>query len=315
MKVYTLAPREDWIVDRLVAEWNDDNCDIAVKNPEDASIIWLFADWCHDHINTQLLRSKRVVTTIHHIVPEKFGKRQLDEFRAKESFTTAFHVPNEHTLNYVQCMTNRPVHVIPYWANQRIWRCTDSKNVLRSKYGIGTSNYVVGSFVRDTEGSDLVSPKLEKGPDLFIEYVAKLHSTWKSSSERWERTHGSTLDCEPFVVLAGWRRQYVIGELKRLCIPYTYVELPTQDVVNELYQTLDVYPVTARYEGGPQSLIECGLLNVPVVSRNVGMASQVLLERALNDDVSLAIPTVPNVKGLTLPDGYVEYRKMFEELT
>ena len=34
----------------------------------------------------------------------------------------------------------------------------------------------MGSFQRDTEGKDLISPKLEKGPDIFIEIVKQMNS-------------------------------------------------------------------------------------------------------------------------------------------
>ena len=36
------------------------------------------------------------------------------------------------------------------------------------KYNLSNEDYIVGSFQRDTEGHDLHSPKLSKGPDLFI---------------------------------------------------------------------------------------------------------------------------------------------------
>jgi len=97
-------------------------------------------------------------------------------------------------------------------------------------------------------------------------------------------------------------------------IKYKYFDLPDQETINELYQTIDLYPVTARVEGGPQSLIECGLLSVPVVTRAVGIAEQVLPKEAINDDVTLAIPTIPNVEHLKLPAGYEPYRKLFESL-
>jgi hypothetical protein len=60
-----------------------------------------------------------------------------------------------------------------------------------------------------------------------------------------------------------------MGRLERAGIPYTYFERPEQDVLNELYQTLDLYPVTARCEGGPQALIEAALVGVPCVSRSL----------------------------------------------
>ena len=80
--------------------------------------------------------------------------------------------------------------------------------------------------------------------------------------------------------------------------------------MNELYQVLNLYPVTARYEGGPQSLIECGLLGIPVVSRDIGIASDVLPPSAINDDVTKATPCVPRVEHLKLPMGYDPYRTL-----
>ncbi len=83
---------------------------------------------------------------------------------------------------------------------------------------------------------------------------------------------------------------------------------------HDLYQCLNLYPITARQEGGPQSLIECGLLGVPAVSRDIGMASQVLPASAISDDVTSATPTVPDVSALSLPNGYAAYRKLLEIL-
>ena len=36
-------------------------------------------------------------------------------------------------------------------------------------------DYLIGSFQRDTEGFDRKSPKLVKGPDIFIEIVKQLN--------------------------------------------------------------------------------------------------------------------------------------------
>jgi glycosyltransferase involved in cell wall biosynthesis len=167
--------------------------------------------------------------------------------------------------------------------------------------GTEKPTYLIGSFQRDTEGSDLISPKLEKGVDLLADAIVTYRDRCK---------HLFPLE----VVLAGWRRQYLMKRLDEAGIRYHYFELPSQQTVNELYQTLDLYPVTARYEGGPQSLIEAGLLGVPVVSRDVGMASQLLPASAINDDVTKAVPYVPNVKHLELPAGYEPYLRLFESL-
>ena len=74
-KVYVLPPGEKWIVDQMVNDWNQYNKDITASNTE-ANVIWLLADWCWRNIE-HLLLNKKVITTIHHIVPEKFGKNDM----------------------------------------------------------------------------------------------------------------------------------------------------------------------------------------------------------------------------------------------
>lgn len=312
-KVYVLAPREDWIVDRFVNEWNSDNADISVKNPIDADVVWLMADWCYDQLNRSMLASKKVITTIHHIVPEKFHERELARFRDRDAVTTAYHVPNRHTEAFIRPLTSKPIHTINYWANQRIWRPTGTKDDLRKRYGLPADGYIAGSFQRDTEGSDLISPKLEKGPDILADFVELMMKDWKL----WSAACGYALLRRPHVVLAGWRRQYIISRLEKMGVTYSYFEKPPQHVINDLYQCIDLYPVLSRYEGGPQSLIEAGLLNVPVVSRDVGMARDVLPEQSIADsvfNVFKAELSVPNIETLKLPMGYEPYRRLIASL-
>ncbi|NBP00900.1 MAG: hypothetical protein EBU90_12345 [Proteobacteria bacterium] len=297
-KVYVLPPKENWIIDRFTKEWYEDNSDISVFDCRQADVIWLFSDWCWRNLPIQFLKTKKVVTTIHHIVPEKFGIDQINDFKERDSITHIYHTPSIHTKKFIESYTNKPIKVIPYWANQKIWKKTGTKEEFRKKYNIPLDATVIGSFQRDTEGSDLKSPKLEKGPDLLAEYLTKLKETSPSIH----------------VVLSGWRRQYIISKLNDLSIPFTYIELPSQEIVNELYQTLDLYPVTSRYEGGPQSLIECGLLDVSMISRSMGMAEAVLPSSAIHDDVIKAIPAIPNVKEILLPFGYKAYRDLFNQL-
>lgn len=296
-KVFILAPSESWIVDRFVKEWNEDNSDISTNDPNRADVIWLMADWCWERIPYVLLKTRKVITTIHHIVPEKFSAQALREFAARDEVTTAYHVPNEYTQAFISKLTTKPIHVINYWANQKIWRRTHDKALLRKKHGLPESAFIIGSFQRDTEGSDLKSPKLEKGPDLLADFIQQLSK-----------------EAELHVLLAGWRRQYIISRLEEMSVKFTYLERPSQEVLNELYQTIDLYPVTARQEGGPQSLIECGLHGINVISRPIGIANMVLKSESINLDVSLATPSVPNVEGLRLPHGYEPYRKLIQSL-
>lgn len=298
-KVYVLPPFEDWIVDRFAKEWNEDNIDISVLHPRDADVIWLLADWSWMNLaRLGYIQGKKVITSVHHIVPEKFDRKAIEDFKLRDQFTTVYHVYNQKTLDFIREFTKKEIHLIHYWANQKIWKKTSSKNILRDKHNLPKDKYLIGSFQRDTEGSDLISPKLEKGPDLLADFLGQL-------SRSRNDIH---------VVLAGWRRQYIMSRLKKENIPFSYFERPSHEIVNELYQTLDLYPVTARHEGGPQALIECGLLEVPVVSRDVGIASQVLPEISIRNNVVDAVPNIPNVDSWKLPYGYSEYRNLISSL-
>jgi glycosyltransferase involved in cell wall biosynthesis len=351
-KVWVLPPREDWIVDRFVKEWAEDNADITVSNPADADVIWLLADWAWRQVPAALLASKKVLATVHHIVPSKFGWLERQEWAQRDLFVTAYQVYNQRTLDFIRPLTQKPIHLVKYWANQRIWRPTGTKGDLRRKHGLPEDGYLVGSFQRDTEGAGIpqknYQPKREKGPQHFCDFIANL------SKKR----------SDICVILGGWRRQYVLNRFRTETpnvrvfsaapedrnqkwferpglVEVTWTTPPSQywlvpgagtahgrmisvdefhewlaphDVINDLYQAIDLYPITSEAEGGPQALIEAGLLNVPVVSRPVGIAEQVLPPTAINDDVSLATPAVPNVEDWKLPQGYQPYRDLIQSL-
>ena len=76
------------------------------------------------------------------------------------------------------------------------------KKALRRKFGIGEESFVVGSFQRDTEGYDLKTPKASKGPDIFVKNVVEL----------------SKIKNNLVVLLAGYRRQFIINELEKIIL-------------------------------------------------------------------------------------------------
>lgn len=269
MKVFLLAPRESWIVDRFTIEWYADNYDITVGDPRVADVIWLVADWAWDQLPYQLLKQKKVLTSVHHIVPDKFGDEELANFVARDEITDAYHVPCEKTAQQVRDIlskigSNKTIHVRPFWVNESLWRPV-AKHDARASLGLDQDLFYVGSFQRDTEGKDLVSPKLEKGPDQFCDIVIKLHSESKDVA----------------VLLGGWRRQYVVNRLGAAGVPYVYKELPNFETIRKMYAALDMYVVAARYEGGPQSIVECAAMDVPIVSTDVGLAAEILDSRCI----------------------------------
>lgn len=293
-KVWLLPANEDWICDRIVNEFNHYNQDIITLSKLHADIIWLYSDWCWRQVSS-LFYVKKVLCTVHHITPEKFNHQAELDFVERDKLVDAYHVYNFRTEEFIKDLTDKPIHLIPYWCNQYIWKITDSKESLRQKFNLPKDSHIIGSFQRDTEGSDQRSPKLEKGPDILADYIIDNHK-------------------DSHVLLAGWRRQYIIKRLKDAGVSFTYIERPSQDVLNELYQTLDLYVVAARHEGGPQSLLECGLLNVPMISTPVGIAEQVLPKESINLDLSKAIPNIPNVDQMKIPIPFKKYRDLLQTL-
>jgi glycosyltransferase involved in cell wall biosynthesis len=257
MKIFCHVPREEWIVDRMGKEYLEySSHKVSLDRIEnDTDVIWLLASWCWNQIPLRLLESKKVVCTIHHEVPEKFDENRKNNFLHRDKFVNHYLTYTEETKELIKTLSCKPVTIIPHWVNENIWFYLD-KNNCREKLGLPVDKFLIGSFQRDTEGSDLITPKLEKGPDILIE---KINDIIKVKDD----VH---------VVLAGWRRQYVINKLKNFNIPYTYVELPDQKTVNELYNSLDLYVVSARCEGGPQAIFECAQTRTPIISTKVGQS-------------------------------------------
>jgi len=273
MKVYINKANENWICDRIRDDFVYWLSDLITTDPREADIIWLVAPWALN-VPFQILKEKIVIATVHHIDPDKFNK---DDFLARDKFIDHYHVPNNYTRDFISdYIPNSKITVISYWYNHDLWFSIDDKKSLREKYGIPEGSFTIGSFQRDTEGGDLKSPKLCKGPDVLCDIIEELTP-------------------KPHVVLAGWRRQYVISRLKKAEIPFSYFEYVDLETLNELYNLLDLYLVTSRHEGGPQSILECASTLTPILSTDVGIAASILQPNTLcstSDDFVRGISTL-----------------------
>tara|TARA_X000000950_G_C13920628_1_gene663156 strand:+ start:9046 stop:9963 length:918 start_codon:yes stop_codon:yes gene_type:complete len=304
MKIYLNKPNEDWIVDRFWEEWHQHNQDISTKNINKADIVWIISPWTWKKIKKKSLKHKIVVCTIHHIDFEKFKGSEKRNFFKRDKYIDSYHAISDNTKKQLQSLTNKPITTIPFWINDKLFFEIKDKNILREKYSISKKEYLIGSFQRDTEGVDLISPKLSKGPDQFIKMVEKYFKTHKDLA----------------VVLTGKRRQYIINELKRLNIKYYYFEMTTYKELNELYNVLDLYIVASRVEGGPQSIFECAITKTPIVSTDVGIAKEILAKESLydfNENFDPKPNTVvayDNIKKFIIPDWFRDFYNMFESL-
>jgi len=302
MKFFLAVANENWICDRFASEWRE-HFD-TTKNSAHADVVWILSPYVWRSIPLQVLKSKKVVVTIHHIVPEKFTKDTFREFLERDKFVDYYHITCEQTEQFIKKITKKPIFKHLFWVNPQNWFEID-KQAVRQKFNLSDNAYLIGSFQRDTEGHDLKSPKLEKGPDLFCDILEKINN----ERENLE------------VVLAGWRRQYVMNRLKKSGIRYHYYELPELSVVNELYNCLDLYIVAARCEGGPQSIVECASNKTPIISTDVGIASEILAENSLYSNINdffNASPNVDlaaeNVKKHHIPDGFRGFINFLENI-
>ena len=63
-----------------------------------------------------------------------------------------------------------------------------------------------------------------------------------------------------------------------------------------MYCALDLYIISSRHEGGPQSALEASGMKVPIVSTDVGMVSKVLSPNCIFEKIpSCFLPTLEQV--------------------
>lgn len=295
-KIYILAAKENWITDQLEKEWKDNNTGLYTDNIKEAGIIWILSDYIANQIPLDVYRGKIVYTTIHHIVPWKVTDETYKHFNFLNEITTFFVTIQNECQKELTKFVTKPIRVIPFWNNENIWTClreTSKYNMTLSRKMLNipdTDYFVIGSFQRDTEGAGISNgifvPKLEKGPDLFIASVIALRKKIKK---------------EIFVVLAGYRRQYVISELKKNKIPYVYYKMCDDNQLNTLYNCLDLYIVSSRIEGGPRAINECGLTKTPLITTDVGIAKLMCHPNSIfdmNDVSGSVVKAEPNVEYL-----------------
>ena len=260
MKIFILYARENWIIDELVKEWIENNQQLYTNHLNDCDIIWILSDYIYHQIPIQYYKQKKVITTIHHITPWKVDDNIKRHFNILNEITDVFHTMCDKTKIEMDKYFSKPIKSITYWHNEGIWKCLNDKNNLRKKYNL-SNNFLVGSFQRDTEGNSISNktyqPKLEKGPDIFMNAVLLL------KKDKYPNLK---------VLLTGYRRNYLIEELKKNNIEYYYFEMCDFNKLNELMNCLDLYIVASRVEGGPRAINECSLTKTPLLSTDVGVS-------------------------------------------
>ena len=257
MKVYLSKINESWIVDRVRKEWYANNQNISTKYIRNADIVWIISPWLWNKIPKKHLKKKKVLCSHYHFDFENFDEKDFYEL---DQYVDEYHVISKKTEKQLKQLTDKKITSIPFWINQKLFFEITEKDELRKELGFKNNDYLIGSFQRDSEGDDLDSPKLIKGPDIFYDLVSKEYETNKKIK----------------VILAGKRRNFLINKLSENNIPFEYFEMVDTQKLNKLYNILDLYIVSSRIEGGPQAILECAITKTPILSTDVGVASEVL---------------------------------------
>lgn len=134
----------------------------------------------------------------------------------------------------------------------------------RHKFNIPEGVIAVGSFQKDGLGwGDGMEPKLIKGPDVYVKALRAMRES----------------GLQVLAFLTGPARGYVKLRLTELGIPFVHFYPADHSDLLHCYHALDLYLVTSREEGGPMGLMESMASGVPVVSTQVGMAPDLIIDR------------------------------------
>jgi len=300
-KIYISRIKESWVVDNFRKDFLNYYSDLTTKYVSRSNTIWIIAPWLFKSISKKQLINKNVLCSFYHL--DENNQNDINLFKELEPFVTEFHTISEKSKKNLQKFTDKKINQIPFWVDTEKFYFIEDKTSLRKDLGFKEKDFLIGSFQRDSEGSDVSKPKLIKGPDIFIEIISKLnmkHSNLK-------------------VVLTGKRRNYIINELEKRNIDFVYFEMVDFELLNKLYNSLNLYIVSSRLEGGPQAIAECATTLTPILSTNVGVAPQILSSSSIFEysnfqsffDSKPDVETAKlNVKEYETPNGIEKFKDM-----
>ena len=172
-------------------------------------------------------------------------------------------IMQERFLNWG--MPAEKIHLIPLGVEVEKFQPSEDFDRMdaRRKMGIPDDAFLIGSFQKDGSGwGEGLTPKLIKGPDVFVEAAAGL------AKER-----------SVYCLLSGPARGFVKKGLEQHSIPYKHSFFDNPDDVADLFRLLDAYLVTSREEGGPKAILESMAAGAPLITTKVGMAPEIIRDR------------------------------------
>lgn len=258
-----------------------------VDRIEDAETVHSVWDSALLKLPREALRGKRVMC---HVCTDVFALTQRAESLPLRQMVGLWVAPSQRALSALGAFGLR-AHAVPYTVDTDVFRPaaapSETRRAVRRAWGIPDDAYVICNFMRDSLGSDLLSPKWEKGPEMLVEICRLLVA------------RGFPLH----VLLAGPRRHWVRGKLAQAGVPYTFAgrvtdaddnrenNLPASELV-KLYRASDLHLTSSRSEGGPRAVLECAATGVAQLSTPVGVAEDILEPCALFTAVDEAVERI-----------------------
>lgn len=266
-----LIDNQKWICDRLKDQFIQYYPEYIVKQPEEADYIWYIAPWNYLYIPAgytflewqALLNSKKVVATIHHIDADNLTAGKYSrQFKFIKTYASQIHSICPQTTRDIQKLGifEAPIITKYLWERDPQFYSVSSeeKAKLRKKYGFDGDSFVIGSFQND---------KTSKAPEIFLNIVLDMIKLGRKIE----------------VVLSGRNRNFLIDNFEKMRVKYHYFNMVPLETINDLYNCLDLYIVSSKYEGGPRSILECALTRTPVISTRVGIAPEFMDANSLFD--------------------------------
>lgn len=266
-----LIDNEKWICDRLKEQFIKYQINYITNNPVEADYIWYIAPWNFNFIPDgfikndwcNLLKNKKIITTIHHIDLDYLNKGKYDlQFQFINNYASCIHSICSQTTENIIKIRKFEIPIITQYLWEREINFyslnSDQRTDLRKKYNIEEDSIVIGNFQND---------KKSKCPEILLKIIVDMVNSGKKIE----------------VILSGRNRSYLFRNLKRYGIKFHYFYMVSIETLNELYNCLNLYIISSKYEGGPRSIIECALTNTPVISTKVGIAVEFMDPDSLFD--------------------------------
>jgi lipopolysaccharide biosynthesis glycosyltransferase len=298
-----LIDNQKWICDRLKEQFAEYFPLNTTNQPEEADYIWYIAPWNYQYIPDgyynldwlALLKRKKIVMTIHHIDADNLATgKYTRQFKFIKKYASKIHSICPQTTRDIYNFGEFMVPIITKYLwekDPQFYQIGGEEKIgLRKKYGIEESSFVIGNFQND---------KKSKAPEIFLKIVLDM-------IEKGQKIE---------VVLCGRNRQFLIDNFENFGVKYHYHQMAPLEIINELYNCLNLYIITSRYEGGPRSIIECALTKTPVISTKVGIAPEFMDANSLFDvnDWTSYRDSIPNPDILANNIAFLRKKDYMEE--